>query len=134
MKPFTFWKWKHISKKKNILKMKVHSETHFENENMPGSNVWRFKKGYINDWKFKGFQRGPQRSTEVQLGPKGSNEVCSSSKKSKSVQWVLWKCPKFFDDIFLVSRYPNNGQKKEGSQKCTITFVLPKRRLKCSKW
>ena len=27
-KPFTFWKWKHI------LKMKAHSETHLENENM----------------------------------------------------------------------------------------------------
>ena len=27
-KPFTFWKWKHI------FKMKAHSETHLENENM----------------------------------------------------------------------------------------------------
>ena len=34
-KPFTFWKWKHISKRNNhILKIKAHSETHFENENM----------------------------------------------------------------------------------------------------
>ena len=33
-KPFTFWKWKHISKKNHILEMKAHSETHFENENM----------------------------------------------------------------------------------------------------
>ena len=29
-KPFTFSKWKNISKKNQILKMKVHSETHFE--------------------------------------------------------------------------------------------------------
>ena len=38
MKPFTFWKWKHLSKKNHILKMKGHSETHFwqhfDNENM----------------------------------------------------------------------------------------------------
>ena len=33
-KPFTFWKWKHILKKNHILKMKAHSKTHFENENM----------------------------------------------------------------------------------------------------
>ena len=30
----TFWKWKHISKKNHILKMKAHSETHYENENI----------------------------------------------------------------------------------------------------
>ena len=32
IKPHTFWKWKHISKRNHILKMKAHSETHFENE------------------------------------------------------------------------------------------------------
>ena len=31
MKPFTVWKWKHISRK-NLKE--AHSETHFENENM----------------------------------------------------------------------------------------------------
>ena len=30
-KPFTFWLWKHLSKKNHILKMKVHSKKHFEN-------------------------------------------------------------------------------------------------------
>ena len=29
-KPLTFWKWKHISKKNHILKMKAHFEPHFE--------------------------------------------------------------------------------------------------------
>ena len=33
-KPFTLWKWKHIMKESHILKMKAHSETHFENENI----------------------------------------------------------------------------------------------------
>ena len=33
-KPFTIWKWKHVSKKNHILKMKAHSKTHLENENM----------------------------------------------------------------------------------------------------
>ena len=40
MKPFTFWKWKHISKKNHILEMKAHSETHFENEKM-FSEKWK---------------------------------------------------------------------------------------------
>ena len=33
-KPLTFWKWKRISKKNQILEMKAYSEIHFENENM----------------------------------------------------------------------------------------------------
>ena len=33
-KPFTFWKRKHIAKRNHVLKMKAHSETHFENENI----------------------------------------------------------------------------------------------------
>ena len=39
-KTFTFWKWKHISKKNHILKMKAHSETHFETTLI---NVWWVK-------------------------------------------------------------------------------------------
>ena len=31
---FTFWKWKHILKKKHILKMKAQPNTHFENESI----------------------------------------------------------------------------------------------------
>ena len=30
-KPFTIWKWKHISKMNHILEKKADSETHFEN-------------------------------------------------------------------------------------------------------
>ena len=33
-KSFTFWKWKHISKKNHILETKAHFKTHFENENV----------------------------------------------------------------------------------------------------
>ena len=40
IKPFTFWKWKKISKNNHILEMKAHSETHFENENMFSEN-WK---------------------------------------------------------------------------------------------
>ena len=43
-KPLTFWKWKHISDKDHILKMKAHSETHFENE-----NTLMGKWGFVND-------------------------------------------------------------------------------------
>ena len=39
-KPFTFWKWKHISKKKHILKMNTHSETYFETKLI---NIWWVK-------------------------------------------------------------------------------------------
>ena len=38
-KPFLFWKWKHISKKNHILKLKAHSKTHFKNENFNTSSV-----------------------------------------------------------------------------------------------
>ena len=36
-KPFTFWKWKHISRWNHVLKMKAHS--HFENENTSRSGT-----------------------------------------------------------------------------------------------
>ena len=52
VKPFTFWKWKHILKKKKILKMKAHSKTHFENENMFSEKGKKLKKPFTF-WKWK---------------------------------------------------------------------------------
>ena len=46
-KPFTFWKWKHISKKNHILEMKGHSETHFETRLMLPKIVFFFYFCYL---------------------------------------------------------------------------------------
>ena len=41
-KPFTFWKWKHISENNHTLKVKAHSKTNFENESMFYYLQWAF--------------------------------------------------------------------------------------------
>ena len=72
-KPFTFWKWKHISKKNHILKMKAHST-----QNSKGLRSIDF--GSSSCWKGEKLSKGSllekrKREREMFAFPKHS-KVC----------------------------------------------------------